>query len=618
MASKVTRVGSLDIQFQQNWEMAKGNQLVQSLQQTISAVNQANVAIAELQMAGGKGGNVTAPVLIATTGGLGPQVSVGPGLLAGQVLIAVSDNNAAFGQLQFGEIAQTNPASFAAPVEGDVIMFHTGFWTAMPDPNAGLGLSDPGQNALVMWNEAGHAFAWAIPAAGGGIKLSGGAIAVDATQLDHSKLEGLHFTVANPAIVANDHPQYVMLAAANTWPLLQTFAAGIVSNADITLAGNFEQSGAEPEWRIRNTDDTPDEGTWRMHAEPGQLIFSTVSDDGADGENWLCVTRIGEIADAVNVSSNSFTWNGDNVLTAASLAPGTAVNFTTNPAGQLVINAGSAGSSLTVTDGTHTVAGTTSLTVTGAVVGGSTPNATLTISGASAAVPGTIADLVLWWTSSNILGSSGAIVQLFQQSTPWITGVLASNATSVTGMSTIDATPLNGLNIIKIAAVSPAIPVIKDPINLTAGNVTFFVVVRPNTAVTASAMAIIGSNGNGGLAFYMNSAASVAKVGLTKTGTAVIGSSTATWTNGVAFQANATYAGASGNFAFRQARTAAGSGTGATGAGTTPLTWIGADQTISGGILLAHSIAEIIMYQRVLSGTEITNVENYLFAKWAV
>lgn len=322
MATRVTRVGSLDIQFQQTWDSVKGNQLVQSLQQTISAVNSAWVAIAALQESGGGGGgNVTAPVQIADGSGKGPQVAFGPGLSPGEVLIAISGENAAFGQLQFGEMAQTDQASFEAPAEGDVIMFHTGFWTAMPDPNTGLGLGDPGQNAIVMWNEGPPgAFAWAIP--GNGIKLTPGSIAVDETKLDHAKLEGLHFTVASGGtVVANDHPQYAMLAGANVWTAVQTFAAGLISNADITLNGNLEQAGAEPEWRITNTDDAPNEGAWRIHAEPGQFIISSVSDDGADGENWLCATRIGETVDAVNISSNSFTWNGAQVLTTEYVPP---------------------------------------------------------------------------------------------------------------------------------------------------------------------------------------------------------------------------------------------------------------------------------------------------------
>jgi hypothetical protein len=315
MPASVTRVGNLDIQFQQNWDMTKGNQLVQSLQQTIAAVNSANVAIAALQ-AIDTSGTVKAPILLATTAELGPDMEVS-GLSAGEVLIATGATGAAFGQLKFGELAGTDPASFAAAAEGDVIIFHDGYWTAMPDPSSGLGLGDPGQNALVMWNEVGEAFTWAIPAAGGGIKLTAGAIAVDATQLDHSKLEGLHFQVAHPTVVANDHPQYALLAAANTWALQQTFTLGLVCNSDIDVNGNIEQVGFTPEWRIQNTDDITDEGTWRIHAEPGQLIFSSVSDDGSDGENWLCATRIGEIVDAVNISSNSFTYNGYDVLVAA-------------------------------------------------------------------------------------------------------------------------------------------------------------------------------------------------------------------------------------------------------------------------------------------------------------
>jgi hypothetical protein len=315
MAASVSKVGSLDIQFGPNWDMAKGNQLVQSLQQTISAVNSATTAIAALQASSGKGG-VTAPILLATTTQLGPNMSVS-GLTAGQVLIATGATTAAFGSLEFGQLAGVDEGSFADPAEGDVIAFHDGFWTAMADPSSGLGLADPGQNALVMWNETGKAFAWAIPAAGGGIKLMAGAISVNAAQINHALLQGLHFTVANPAIVANDHPQYALLAAANTWALQQTFSAGLISGSDIDVAGNIEQTGQEPEWRIQNTDDTTNEGTWRIHAEPGQLIFSTVSDDGSDGENWLCVTRIGELADAVNVQSNSFTYNGYDVLVAA-------------------------------------------------------------------------------------------------------------------------------------------------------------------------------------------------------------------------------------------------------------------------------------------------------------
>lgn len=50
---------------------------------------------------------------------------------------------------------------------------------------------------------------------------------------------------------------------------------------------------------------------------------------------------------------------------------------------------GSGGGSLTVTDGTHTVGSTTQITVSGATVGGTSPNATLTITGGGITGPGT-------------------------------------------------------------------------------------------------------------------------------------------------------------------------------------------------------------------------------------
>jgi len=236
----------------------------------------------------------------------------------------------------------------------------------------------------------------------------------------------------------------------------------------------------------------------------------------------------------------------------------------------------------------------------------------------SPAAPGTIPDLIAWWASDNILGTAGLLVPRFQERTPWITGVFAVSSPATTASSpTIDSNTLNSLPIVKWPASSPTSVVISNPLNMIPGNATFFVVVKPNTAVTAGGMAILGANGNGGLALYLNGASS-AKLNLTKTGIAVIGTSTATWSSGTAFQANATYSGTTGAYAFRQARAAAGSGTGATAAGSTQITWIGADQTSSGANLLSHSIAELIVYQRVLSNTEITTIENYLNTKWGV
>lgn len=235
--------------------------------------------------------------------------------------------------------------------------------------------------------------------------------------------------------------------------------------------------------------------------------------------------------------------------------------------------------------------------------------------GITPGIPGTIPNLVMWWSSDNILISSGNAINRLQEKTPWVTGILG--ASNGAGAPTIDANTLNSLPIVKYPAASPTPYVIGTPLTLSTA-ITAFVVVKPNAAVTASTMAIFGSNGNGGLGFYFNSTASVAKVGLIKTGLAVIGSSTATWASGTAFQANVTYLASSGAYSFRQASAAAGSGTGATAAGTTPITWFGADQTVGSAQLLNHSIAEIIIYESVLTLTQIQAVEAYLLAKWGV
>jgi hypothetical protein len=300
-----TRVGSLDIQFGPVWEQAKANQLVQSVQQVISAVNTLTNQVANLAAGGAGSGPVTVP-----PHGLVSKSHTVSGLSAGAVLIATGSDSFAFGVLRIDQLAQTDDTTLANPLEGDVLTFHDGFWSA--EPGGMLGLSDPGANALVMWNEADKDFAWAIPVAGAGISLMPGQIAVNDFELTHGHLLGL---------LADDHPQYALIGAVNTWAFLQTFQAGITVDVGLNLNGNFEQVGQEPEWFFQNTDDSADEGSWRMHAEPGMLIFSSVNDDGSDGENWLSASRIGGIVDAVNISSNSLTWNGAQLLTTDYVPP---------------------------------------------------------------------------------------------------------------------------------------------------------------------------------------------------------------------------------------------------------------------------------------------------------
>lgn len=84
---------------------------------------------------------------------------------------------------------------------------------------------------------------------------------------------------------------------------------------------------------------------------------------------------------------NSIMGNGTALsplqLVGDSASPGNSMVYGTNGSGVKGWYAagGGGGGSLTVTDGTNSVTGTTSLTVVGGVVSGSTPNATVTVSG---------------------------------------------------------------------------------------------------------------------------------------------------------------------------------------------------------------------------------------------
>jgi hypothetical protein len=303
------RIAGLDIQFQPTWDPTKANKLKESLEQILT--QQANQIQAIKVLASTPA--TTVPVHeLADASGLGPDHTVA-GLTAGQVLKATGATTAKFDFLKFAELAGVDPNSLAAAANGSALVYLNGYWSAVPLA-AGLGLVNPGGDALVMWDASAGGGAggltWALQ--GAGITITSGRIAIDDTQLTHGHLLGL---------LANDHPQYALLAAVNSFVAAQTFLAGLVSARDITLLGNLEQSGAEPEQRIQNTDDAVNEGTWRLHAEPGQEMHAAVNDDGSDAENWLAVQRTGDVVDTVAVEATSFTFNGFDVC-CGELVPG--------------------------------------------------------------------------------------------------------------------------------------------------------------------------------------------------------------------------------------------------------------------------------------------------------
>ncbi len=370
------KVGSLDIQFGPDFDQAKANQLVQSLQQVIAAVRLLAAPS-------------TTPVpgipihVLATQGGLGADHTVA-GLEEGQVLVATSAIAAHFAKLKFGQMAGTDEGTFADPPNGSVIAFVNGYWTAAANS---LGLLDPGTDALVMWDTTANGglggVAWSLPMTG--IKLTAGGISVDTHQLKHGDLLGL---------LADDHPQYALVIDTPQLDGDNVFTGANIFDADLTINADLEQNGAEPSQFITNTDDQPDEGSWRLHVEPGQWMQAGVNDDGSDCENWLYAQRVEDVVDVIGLSANSFYFNGNEAVFSCPIqAPAflgvdggaSTVAGPIGPQGPPGATGppGVGSSSLSVTDGSTTVTGVTSIDFPGATVTGSTPNATVTLPGGS-------------------------------------------------------------------------------------------------------------------------------------------------------------------------------------------------------------------------------------------
>jgi hypothetical protein len=226
-------------------------------------------------------------------------------------------------------------------------------------------------------------------------------------------------------------------------------------------------------------------------------------------------------------------------------------------------------------------------------------------------VPSSINDLVYWFKTDTLSSvTAGNQVPTLQNATPWYIGANANNSTGGGGAK-VSAATLNGLPTLTFPASNAAEYLLAAPVLL--GQTTIFVVFNP-AIVTATAGELVSGPTNSldfgttfgtHLNFY-----------LSETNVAVIAIDTTTLALNTWVQANVTYNTTSGAYAFRVAQTASSSGTSAK-----PITIasgsVGFSQAAGSGFLNG-SLAEMIIYNRVLTLTQIQTIEAYLHAKWGV
>jgi Concanavalin A-like lectin/glucanases superfamily len=241
-----------------------------------------------------------------------------------------------------------------------------------------------------------------------------------------------------------------------------------------------------------------------------------------------------------------------------------------------------------------------------------------TAGGGSTPVPATIPGLLFWYKADPVDSPSGTVINAIPNWAPNYIGV--GIAVGATGPS-VSSTQLNSLNTFTFAAsvdMTLALSTSGTARGPVLHNSTMFVVANPSSLTGGTG---IGADIMSGLA---NSALEVrvdntGKFKLVQQGGTNIGNSTtAVATVGSWSQFNYTYNDSTGAFAFRSAQAANGSGT-TVAAISNPdnaLLWFGP----GGGFTLdwIGSIAEIIVYNRVLTLTEIQSVEAYINTKWGV
>lgn len=271
--------------------------------------------------------------------------------------------------------------------------------------------------------------------------------------------------------------------------------------------------------------------------------------------------------------------------------------------------------SISITDGTTTVTGVTSLAVTGGVVGGTTPNATLTISGGggSTGPGGVTGNLYYWFQADKLTGSSGSSIIYLPNSLDALSAYSSFVIAAGLSGATLAVADLNGLNTANFGGTGQSRYGMISPtvFSLTLANTTCFYVMKIPSPATAQVL-LAGQTGS-----FQIGTDGTGKMAIVSDLVAVLAVNASNLPTATYFQQNVTWNNSANLYAFRTSQAADGSGSGSGSSVSQPSNFIGWNQPAAVQDLNA-SVAEFIIFNRVLASTEILAIEAYLFAKWGV